>query len=102
MYALLKNPLVDCDLEEAALWYNRRNPAIAERLIDEAQKAIRLAGVDPLRFPLCFGDYRRVRLSGFRYAVYFRVRDESVRILALIHGARDLETLLQNRDALDE
>ena len=32
---LLKHPLVDCDIEEAALWYHSRNPAVAVRLIDE-------------------------------------------------------------------
>jgi len=64
MHALLKNPLVDCDLEEAALWYNRRDPDIAQRLIDETQNAIRMAATDPVRFPVCFREYRRIKFAG--------------------------------------
>src|SRR5688500_8368432 len=99
MRALLKNPLVDCDLEEAALWYNRRDPEVAERLVDATQKAMRLAATDPFRFPVCFQEYRRIKIPGFRYALYFKVQGETVRILALVHGARDVESILRGRSS---
>ena len=102
MYVLLKHPLVDCDLEEAALWYNRRNPDAAGRLINATQQAMQLAAGEPLRFPRRFGDYRRVKVVGFPYGLYFKVRDDAVRILALIHAARDVESILGTRDPQDE
>jgi plasmid stabilization system protein ParE len=102
MHALFKNPLVDCDLEEAALWYNRRDPAIADRLVDETEKAMRMAAIDPLRFPIRFAEYRRIKIPGFRYALYFKVVGDAVRIVALIHGARDVESVLRARDPSDE
>ena len=102
MHALLKHPLVDCDLEEAALWYNRRDPDIAKRLIDETQKAMRMVANDPLQFPVCFQEYRRIKIHGFRYALYFKVREDTVRILALVHGARDVEGVLRGRSSLEE
>ena len=41
MFALEKHPLVDCDLEEAALWYAARDPRVAERFVDACEDAIR-------------------------------------------------------------
>ena len=101
MHILLKNPLVDCDLEEAALWYNRRDPDIAQRLINEAQRAMRLVANDPFRFPVCFREYRRIKVHGFRYALYFKVHADTVRVLALVHGARDVESILRARSSLE-
>ncbi len=67
MHALVKHPLVDCDLEEAALWYYQRDPTVANRLIDETRNALRAAAIRPLRFE----DVRRVRLRKFPHSVYF-------------------------------
>jgi plasmid stabilization system protein ParE len=80
----------------------QRNSVVAQRLIDETQKTMRLAATDPLRFPLAFGIYRRIRIPGFRYALYFKVQNDTVTILALIHGARHVESFLANRDSVEE
>ena len=95
---LLKHPLVDCDIEEAALWYHLRNPSVAIRLIDAARDAMTIAARNPLQFSIRFDDVRRVRLDGFPHSIYFRVRSEDVFILALAHGGRDLQALLNARN----
>jgi toxin ParE1/3/4 len=97
MRALLKHPLVDCDLEEAALWYARHNPSVAEHLIEQCKAAMRSAAADPLRFPVRFAGVRRVRLTGFTHGVYFTVEEDSVTIVAIIHGARDVERVIRGR-----
>jgi plasmid stabilization system protein ParE len=97
MHALLKHPLLDCDLEESALWYAQRNSAVAERLIDAAQAAMRAAAEKPYQFPIFCEDIRRCRLHRFPHAIYFLVIDDSVHILALIHGARDVLKVLAER-----
>ena len=58
MFALEKHPLVDCDLEEAALWYAARDPRVAERFVDACEDAIRGAGRKPLRHRERFEDVR--------------------------------------------
>lgn len=98
MRALLKHPLLDCDLEEAALWYHRRNPAIAERLIDEAQRIMRRIAEAPELFPIRFEDVHRAKLPGFPHSLYFTVTAES----PLIHGARDLQAMVLGRRTPDE
>ena len=95
---LLKHPLVDCDIEAAALWYHLRDAAVAVRLIDETRDAMRAAAEHPLQFSVRFGDVRRVRVQGFPHSSWFRLLGDAVCILALAHGARDLEALLQARN----
>jgi plasmid stabilization system protein ParE len=97
MRAFLKHPLVDCDLEEAALWYFRRNPSGAEKLIDEARDAMRAAVEDPFRYSIVFHDIRRVRLRGFPHSVYFTAAETEVFVVAIVHGARDVKSVILGR-----
>ncbi|MCW5557066.1 MAG: type II toxin-antitoxin system RelE/ParE family toxin [Verrucomicrobiae bacterium] len=94
---LEKHPLVDCDLEAAALWYGRRNPAAAEALISAAELALRTAAFDPFRFPIRIGHCRRIRLPGFPYAALYEIREQTVYILAIAHLSRDLPMLMHDR-----
>lgn len=97
MHLLEKHPLVDCDLEEAALWYGRRDPAIANLFITAAETAMRAAAADPSRFPPRIGDCRRVRLAGFPYAVLFEVAECRICVVAIAHLSRDLPELVHKR-----
>jgi len=99
MHALEKHPLVDCDLEENALWYHQRDPEVALRFIDAARDAMRAAAVRPLHFSLRFDDIRRARMRGFQHSVYFQLHQETVYVLAIAHGARDLTRALRARKA---
>lgn len=97
MPALVKHPLVDCDVEEAAIWYAQRDPLVADRFIDEARRAMLRAAAEPLRYLLVAPAVRRVRMKGFPQSVFYFILNEDVYILTVTHGARDLENLLRNR-----
>jgi plasmid stabilization system protein ParE len=97
LHALVKHPLLDCDLEAAALWYSSKNPAIAERLIDEARRAMHLAAQHPFHFSKRFGEVRRIRLTGFPHSLYFYARAETVIVIAIIHGSQNVEEILRTR-----
>jgi hypothetical protein len=43
----------------------------------------------PLQFPMVAGDVRRALLHTFPYAIYFRVSDEMIVVLALLHLRRN-------------
>jgi plasmid stabilization system protein ParE len=97
MHALLKHPLVDCDLEEAALWYDQRDPSVAVRLIEESKRAMHAAADNPFLFPIRFADVRRIKLTRFPHSIYFTADESSVYILALIHGSREIRNLIEGR-----
>lgn len=97
MHSLLKHPLVDCDLEEAALWYHLRSAESAERLISETRLTMRLIAENPLHFPTRFKHYRRAKISAFPLSIYYVADKTEVYILAIVHGARDVPALLRER-----
>jgi plasmid stabilization system protein ParE len=101
MRAFVKHPLVDPDVEEAALWYRRWDTAIALRFVDEVRFAMRAAKEGPLRFTVRFADVRRVRLRRFPHSVFFRIRGDAVLVLAVLHGAREVEWLIGTRTLPD-
>ena len=97
MHLLAKHPLFDCDLKEAALWYGERNPAVAARLIDNAESAIRAVVDSPFRFSVWRGPIRRVKLRRFPHLVFYEIHHNTVYLLALARGARNLPALLSER-----
>ena len=101
MFALEKHPLVDCDLEEAALWYAARGGRAAEHFVAAAEETIRGVGREPLRHRERFEDVRRANLAGFPYGVFFVVRGSTVHVLAVLHAARDHRAALDRRPWAD-
>jgi plasmid stabilization system protein ParE len=99
MHSLLKHPLVDADVEDAAFWYHLRDPETAVRFVDETREAMFSAAKSPLQFSIRFDDVRRVRLRQFPHSVYFLVYHHAVFIIAVLHGAREVEKLILERKA---
>jgi|ERR1700677_2882267 toxin ParE1/3/4 len=97
MHALVKHPLVDRDVEEAAFWYRQHDSDVAIRFVDEARYAMFAAAKTPLRYSIRFEDVRRVRLRRFPHSVFFKARDNIVFVLAVLHGAREVEKLVSGR-----
>jgi plasmid stabilization system protein ParE len=97
MPALVKHPLVNHDIEETAFWYHQRDPDVAVRFVDEARHAMYAAAKNPLHFSVRFEDVRRVRLRHFQHSVFFTISDTTVFVLAVLHGAREVEKLVLGR-----
>jgi plasmid stabilization system protein ParE len=64
---------------EVRQWYESRRTGLGQKF-GQARIA-----TSPLAFPRVHGETRRSVLSRFPYAVYFRVADEAIVVLA-IHG----------------
>lgn len=77
------------ELEEAAAWYEDRRPGLGEQFFAEIGEAIERAAEHPQRCPVVFSDVRRTVCRRFPFAVYFRVRDNALVVLAVFHGRRD-------------
>ena len=102
MFALLKHPLVDCDFEEAVLHYALRGEGLAERFIEVAESSLREVANAPFRHRIRFDSIRRFNLPTFPYGIFYFVREESIYVVALMHGARDHESALARRRAMWE
>ena len=82
-------PLAESDIERAAAWYEKQQQGLGLRFIDAADGLFERLRNSPLQFPLVSKDGRRALLHTFPYAVYFRVTDDAVVVLAVLHLRRD-------------
>ena len=77
------------ELIEAHDWYSARGPELAARFIAEIETVVERLGTAPFQFPVVYRDVRRARCRRFPYALFFRLVDGSVHVIACFHSSRD-------------
>jgi plasmid stabilization system protein ParE len=81
-------PAAPAELIEARDWYSARDVELAARFTAEVEAVERIAAA-PQQFPVVYRDIRRARCRRFPYALFFRVMDERVHVIACFHARRD-------------
>jgi plasmid stabilization system protein ParE len=70
------------DIDAAYAWYLAAPPTIRRRLHDEIDAALTRIQENPAQFPKIEGEFRRVLLSTFPLAVFYRdLPDEAVVVM---------------------
>lgn len=82
-------PAAAADIDEAFLWYEGQRSGLGDEFLAAAQTVIDVIAEHPLRFPVVRRDTRRVLLGRFPYAMYYRIYDEVVVVVACMHGRRN-------------
>jgi toxin ParE1/3/4 len=77
------------EAKEAHDWYEARGSGLGDTFLRELGQMLRVVEEHPLRFPIVYRDVRRALTQQFPYAIWFRIRDELVVVLAVLHQARD-------------
>ena len=77
------------EFEDATVRYDEQRTGLGEEFVVEMEQAITRAATAPERYPVVYGDIRRTVARRFPYSVYFRVRGDSMVVLAIFHGRRD-------------
>jgi toxin ParE1/3/4 len=87
-------PLAEADIEGIGDRIAERNPARAVSYVRELRERCRSIGEFPHAGPPRpqWGEGIRIAVHG-KYVIVYRVRDEAVQILRVVHGARDLDAL---------
>lgn len=88
MKAFRIEPEVYEDLADAADWYDSKEPGLGDRFLDFAQSLIRTVAERPDSFPSVGGQVRVAHAKPFPYKVYFHATNDSVKVFAVLHGAR--------------
>jgi plasmid stabilization system protein ParE len=78
-------PRAEDEVLEVRQWYESKRFGLGREFGEELNRIVERIAVGPLQFPRVHGETRRAVLSRFPYAVYFRVADTAVVVLA-IHG----------------
>ena len=93
-------PAAEQDLDEQALYYlERAAPKTATRWYDQATATFEfLAGQPEIRVQtprLAFWGIRSWPVSGFeRHEVFYRLTEEGIAVVRVLHGAQDLDAIL--------
>jgi hypothetical protein len=89
--ALRYHPLFDCDVREAAGWYDRRAAGLGDAFVDLVSECVADIISDPERFALGPSGCRYARIARFPYVVLFDLVDDELLLLAVLHTARSIE-----------
>ncbi len=74
-----------CELDEAAAYYDKRRPGLGERLHAEFHSAADRIVEQPQLYPKAVRDARKCIIRKFPYAIIYRFRDGVVTIVAFMH-----------------
>jgi plasmid stabilization system protein ParE len=78
----------EAELNEAAEFYDLKNPGLGTVFIDEVQRGIEIISEFPEAFPLVRGCVGKKGLIRFPYSLVYSVRPNEIRILAVAHQKR--------------
>ena len=81
------------DVRDANAWYEGEVEGLGRRFQEAFFQAVAAAAENPEIYFKAYGEFRRVLLKRFPYALYFRVHGETVVFVLLFHGARQPEKL---------
>ena len=82
-------PAAAADVEDAFLWYESQRSGLGDEFLDELSLVLCAIAEHPFRFPVLHRDTRRALLHRFPYALFYRVLDERIIIVACMHGKRN-------------
>ena len=82
------HPLAQRELTDAARYYEIESPGLGGLFLDAAERCERAVLEYPLAGSVVHGDVRRRLLRSFPYALLYKVKGESVRILAVMNLKR--------------
>jgi toxin ParE1/3/4 len=101
---IVLRPEVPGDLDEIAAYLEHTSIAVADRFIKAAFEAFDDLAAMPGKGSLKWFRRRQLReirswaVEGFpNHLVYYRAAKEAIVILAVVHGARNIPSLLKNR-----
>ena len=101
MAIIKKRPQVISDLIEIATYIGKNNMDASDDFLSAAEQTFQQLGNLPQMGKLCqfshpkLIEIRQQRIKGFKkYLIFYRLIDDGVDILRVIHGIRDIETIL--------
>lgn len=78
----------ELDLEETAKWYEKQKQNLGIDFLDEVEKKAKLIESNPFLFEKVYKSLHRVVIERFPFNIFYFVEDNSVIIIAVVHGSR--------------
>jgi toxin ParE1/3/4 len=88
-------PEARIELAETVQQYEAKVPGLGRRFWREAKRCLADVRDNPLHWRAISPKFRRAVMRVFPYLVFYRVTDDEVRVLHVLHGASDYERILR-------
>ena len=95
-------PEVEEDVISGYSWYEDKARGLGEEFLRIFYASANNLSRNPLLYQKVHGDFRRLLLRRFPYAIYFLIKENEIIVFGLFHCARDPRTIkltLSNRDS---
>jgi len=87
-YSIRHDPAAVDELEEAAAWYEQRNPQAGAKFIATVKAKLLEIASTPHRWPVEQDGTRQALLRPFKYKIVFRDNKGVIEIIAYAHTSR--------------
>ena len=82
----------DRDIADASAWYEEQRESLGHEFLDELLHVLNLIQENPLAYPIVRRDTHRAVMSKFPFAVFYRIVDNDLVVVAVMHGSRHPKT----------
>ena len=89
IYHLLLRPDAEAELLQAKDWYEKSRLGLGEEFEEAVASTLERIAETPQVFPKVHGEIRCAILRRFPYAIYFRILETKIVIIAVFHSRRD-------------
>ena len=89
MKQLRFHPDAESEMIEAAAWYEAQQTDLGKRFLTCVQDALNRVELNPALYPVVDNDVRRCLTSTFPFGVLFRIKEDMIVIMAVMHLHRD-------------
>ena len=82
------HPQAEAEMTEAAVYYESRQEDLGKRFLASVQDAINGIVINPRLYPVIDLDVRRCLTKVFPFGVLFRLSDDEITVVAVMHLSR--------------
>jgi plasmid stabilization system protein ParE len=79
----------ESDVADAAAWYENQGAGLGSEFLDEILSTCNFIAENPQINPVLHRDTRRAVIHKFPFGIYYRVENDLVTIVAVMHASRD-------------
>lgn len=97
MPTLKNHPLLGADFQSAYGWYEDECAGLGMEFAAEFRISYKKLRRGSLLYSIRFSSIRRVNLDRFPYGIFYTVKGDEVRVLAVLHGSRETNSILAGR-----
>ncbi len=87
--SVVLRPEASQDAQEARDHLDALRAGLGQAFLERPNEVLARIGAMPEMYGVAWRNVRAARLRQFTYVVYYRVHDDRVEVLAVMHGSRD-------------